>query len=97
MVKIEANWLSRAFLSLRRGSSAEAREAALELRPYTEQPGQRVPVPGPTLLRAGLALQDEARRASVPHRRDSLRQEADVLIGARQRTEPPPRGAAPAG
>ncbi len=80
MVKIEANRLAEAFLSLHRGNSQESRNAAAELRPYTERPGQRVPVPHVTLLRAGRALRQQARTAAVPQRRDRLAREADFLV-----------------
>ncbi|MEW2416468.1 hypothetical protein AB0953_22465 [Streptomyces sp. NPDC046866] len=82
MVKIEASRLAAAFLALHRGNSPEARNAAAALRPYTERPGQRVPVPPATLLRAGRALRQQARAAAAPQGRDRLVREADFLVGA---------------
>ncbi|MGW7103936.1 hypothetical protein [Streptomyces sp. NPDC054883] len=86
MVTIPADWLARAFLSLRRSGSDEAQAAAVELQPFTERPGQRVPVPRATVLRTELALRGalggearEDRRA----RRTRLSEEAHYLISAR--------------
>ncbi|MFF5448677.1 hypothetical protein [Streptomyces sp. NPDC012888] len=79
MVQVPADWLARVFLSLRRGGSDDAQALAGELRPFTEQPGQRVPVPRATLLRTGLALRDESERAAEQERRRRLSEDADYL------------------
>lgn len=56
MVKIPADWLARVFLSLRRSALDDAQAVAAELWPFTEQPGQRVPVPRATVMRTERAL-----------------------------------------
>ncbi|MFJ3925296.1 hypothetical protein [Streptomyces sp. NPDC090022] len=85
MVKIPADWLARVFLSLRRGSSDDAQALAAELRPFTERPGQRVPVPRATVLRTERALRGELQCAEGSERRARLAEEAEYLIGARLR------------
>lgn len=86
MVKIPADWLARVFLSLRRSALDDAQAVAAELRPFTERPGQRVPVPRATVLRTELALRVELARVAEPGRRARLREEAAQLITARQGT-----------
>ncbi|WP_158708518.1 hypothetical protein [Streptomyces sp. NRRL S-244] len=83
MVQIPADWLARVFLSLRRGSSQDAQVSAAELQPFTEKPGQRIPVPRATVLRTELALRGELERAREDERRARLSEEADYLISAR--------------
>ncbi|WP_147420075.1 hypothetical protein [Streptomyces sp. WM6372] len=83
MVQIPADWLARVFLSLRRGSSEDAQVSAAELQPFTERPGQRIPVPRATVLRTELALRGELARAQEDERRARLSEEADYLISAR--------------
>ncbi|MFD8981463.1 hypothetical protein [Streptomyces sp. NPDC059564] len=83
MVKIPADWLARVFLSLRRSALDDAQAVAAELRPFTERPGQRVPVPRATVLRTELALRVELSRAEEPGRRARLHEEASQLITAR--------------
>ncbi|MFI6149992.1 hypothetical protein [Streptomyces sp. NPDC051109] len=83
MVQIPADWLARVFLSLRRGSSQDAQVSAAELQPFTEKPGQRIPVPRATVLRTELALREELERAQEAERRARLSEEADYLISAR--------------
>ncbi|MGW8778414.1 hypothetical protein ACWGNM_10070 [Streptomyces sp. NPDC055796] len=83
MVQIPADWLARVFLSLRRGSSQDAQVSAAELQPFTEKPGQRIPVPRATVLRTELALRSEIERAQEDERRARLSAEADYLIRAR--------------
>lgn len=56
MIHIPADWLTQVFLTLRRGVTEDAHALATELQPFTEKPGQRVPVPSTTLLRAEQAL-----------------------------------------
>lgn len=82
MVQIPADWLARVFLSLRRGTSDDARILAAELRPFTEKPGQRVPVPRTTVLRTEIALRGELRQMGEDGRRQRLSEEADYLIHA---------------
>ncbi|MFD3539111.1 hypothetical protein ACFWUQ_06370 [Streptomyces sp. NPDC058662] len=82
MVKIPADWLARVFLSLRRSASHDAQAAAAELQPFTEKPGQRVPVPRATMVRTERALRGELERAEEPGRRLRLT-EAAHLISAR--------------
>ncbi|WP_374772239.1 hypothetical protein OG756_03025 [Streptomyces sp. NBC_01310] len=82
MVQIPADWLARVFLLLRRGASADAKALAAELRPFTEKPGQRVPVPRSTVLRTELALRGEIEIADEGSRRAKLSEEADYLIKA---------------
>ncbi|MFI5763115.1 hypothetical protein [Streptomyces sp. NPDC051563] len=62
VVQIPADWLARVFFSLRRGTSDPAHTLAAELQPFTEKPGQRVPVPRVTVLRTELALRGELRQ-----------------------------------
>ncbi|MFB7051878.1 hypothetical protein [Streptomyces vinaceus] len=83
MVQIPADWLARVFLSLRRGSSEDAQVSAAELQPFTEKPGQRIPVPRATVLRSELALRGELARAQEAERRARLSEEAAYLISAR--------------
>ncbi|WP_327250520.1 hypothetical protein [Streptomyces sp. NBC_01244] len=83
MVQIPAAWLARVFLSLRRGSSQDAHALAAELRPFTEKPGQRVPVPRATVLRTELALRGELLQVNEDGRRQRLAEEAEYLINAR--------------
>lgn len=83
MVQIPADWLARVFLSLRRGASDDAKALAAELRPFTEKPGQRVSVPGTTVLRTELALRGEIVIADKEGRRASLSEEAEYLVKAR--------------
>ncbi|MCX5157684.1 MULTISPECIES: hypothetical protein [unclassified Streptomyces] len=83
MVKIPADWLARVFLSLRRGSSPDAQSLASELAPFTEKPGQRIPIPRATVLRTEQALRGELERAATDERRARLAEEADYLIGVR--------------
>ncbi|MFE2140675.1 hypothetical protein ACFXA3_02770 [Streptomyces sp. NPDC059456] len=82
MVQIPADWLARVFLSLRRGSSQDAQVSAAELHPFTEKPGQRIPVPRTTVLRTELALRGEVERAREEERRARLLEEADYLVRA---------------
>ncbi|KOU62433.1 hypothetical protein [Streptomyces sp. IGB124] len=56
VIHIPADWLTQVFLTLRRGVTEDAHALATELQPFTEKPGQRVPVPSTTLLRAEQAL-----------------------------------------
>ncbi|MDJ0380316.1 hypothetical protein [Streptomyces sp. G-G2] len=84
MVQIPADWLARAFLSLRKGASADAQALAAELAPFTEMPGQRVPVPRATVLRTELALRGELERAEEHGRGARLAKEAAYLIEARR-------------
>ncbi|MFF5488674.1 hypothetical protein [Streptomyces virginiae] len=83
MVKIPSDWLARVFLSLRHSSSEEAQAVAAELQPFTEKPGQRVPVPRATVLRSELALRVEIEWVDEPGRRARLSEEAEQLISAR--------------
>ncbi|MFF3017736.1 hypothetical protein [Streptomyces sp. NPDC057939] len=83
MVKIPADWLSRVFLSLRRGTSDDAQALAAELQPFTEKPGQRVPVPRSTVLRTELALQGELRLVEEGARRKELSEQARYLVNTR--------------
>ncbi|MEV8532412.1 hypothetical protein [Streptomyces sp. NPDC051211] len=84
MVKIPADWLARVFLSLRRGRSEDAHALAAELQPFTEKPGQRVPVPRATVLRTELALRGEMEIAAAERGRHAeLSEAADYLIKAR--------------
>lgn len=83
MVQIPADWLARVFLSLRRGTSDDAHTLAAELQPFTEKPGQRVPVPRATILRTELALRGELRQVNEDSRRQRLSEEAAYLINAR--------------
>lgn len=83
MVKIPADWLARVFLSLRHCASQEAQSAASELQPFTEKPGQRVPVPRATVMRSELALRVELESVEDLERRARLSQEAEQLINAR--------------
>lgn len=83
MVKIPADWLSRVFLSLRRGTSDDAQALAAELQPFTEKPGQRVPVPRSTVLRTELALQRELRLVAEDARRKELSEQARYLVNTR--------------
>lgn len=83
MVQIPAAWLARVFLSLRRGTSEDAHALAAELRPFTEKPGQRVPVPRATVLRTELALRGELLQVHEDERRQRLAEEAEYLISAR--------------
>ncbi|WP_266670564.1 hypothetical protein [Streptomyces sp. NBC_01443] len=83
MVQIPADWLARVFLSLRRGSSEDAQVSAAELQPFTEKPGQRIPVPRAAVLRTELALRGELERAQEEERRARLLEEADYLISVR--------------
>lgn len=83
MVMLASDLLTRVFLSLRRAGSQGAQAAATELRPYTEQPGQRVPVPRATLLRTELALRQEARSPARRPHQGRLAEDADLLIRAR--------------
>lgn len=83
MVQILADWLTRLFLSLRRGTSDDAHALAVELQPFTEKPGQRVPVPRTTIMRTELALRGELRQVNEDERRQRLAEEAEYLINAR--------------
>ncbi len=83
MVKIPADWLSRVFLSLRHGASDDAQVVAAELQPFTEKPGQRVPVPRNTVLRTEQALQGELRRAGGGARGEELSEQVRYLVNAR--------------
>lgn len=83
MLTIPADWLARVFLSLRRSGSDEAQAAAVELQPFTEKPGQRVPVPRTTMLRTELALRLALGAESQEERRTRLSEEAAYLISAR--------------
>ncbi|MFD4240257.1 hypothetical protein ACFWP3_01335 [Streptomyces sp. NPDC058525] len=83
MVQIPADWLARVFLALRRGASGGAQAVAEELRPFTEKPGQRVPVPRTTMLRTELALRREAELARVQSRRAELSDHAEFLVRQR--------------
>lgn len=88
MVQIPADWLARVFLWLRRSTSGDAHALAAELRPFTEKPGQRVPVPRATILRTELALRgglqkEERRKENEDERRRRLAAEAAYLINAR--------------
>ncbi|WP_202198373.1 MULTISPECIES: hypothetical protein [Streptomyces] len=83
MVQIPADWLARVFLSLRRGTSDDAHTLAGELQPFTEKPGQRVPVPRGTVLRTELALRREIETASEEDRRAELSEQAEYLVKAR--------------
>lgn len=83
MVKLPSDWIARVFLSLRRSSSEEAQAAAAELQPFTEKPGQRVPVPRGTVMRSELALRVELESVEEPTRRARLSAEAEQLISAR--------------
>ncbi|MEV7723562.1 hypothetical protein AB0P15_02365 [Streptomyces sp. NPDC087917] len=82
IVKVPADWLARAFLSLRRSACGEAQAVAAELQPFTEKPGQRVPVPRATVIRGERALRIELERAGQPDHRVRLSQEADHPGGA---------------
>ncbi|MFD7031680.1 hypothetical protein ACFWAR_27010 [Streptomyces sp. NPDC059917] len=77
MVQIPADWLSRVFLSLRRGTSEDAHSLAGELRPFTERPGQRVPVPRATVLRTERALRKEIESSTEQARRTELSEQAE--------------------
>ncbi|MGW7460647.1 hypothetical protein [Streptomyces sp. NPDC054797] len=83
MVQIPADWLARVFLSMRRGVSDDAKALATELRPFTEKPGQRGPVPRATVLRTELALRGEIDSAGEESRRARLSEEAAHLIKTR--------------
>lgn len=83
VVQISADWLARVFLSLRRGTSDDAHALAAELQPFTERPGQRVPVPRATVLRTELALRGEMRHVDEGERRQRLSEEAEYLIKTR--------------
>ncbi|MET9963418.1 hypothetical protein ABZ128_30845 [Streptomyces sp. NPDC006326] len=83
MVKIPADWLARVFLSLRRGASDDAQAVAGELQPFTEKPGQRIPVPRATVLRTESALRGELDRAQGQERRARLTEEAEYLVKTR--------------
>ncbi|WP_405496476.1 hypothetical protein [Streptomyces sp. NBC_00096] len=83
MVQVPADWLARVFLSLRRGTSDDAHALAAELQPFTEKPGQRVPVPRATILRTELALRGEMRQEGEDGRRQKLSEEAEYLINTR--------------
>ncbi|MGW7030923.1 hypothetical protein ACWGFX_27655 [Streptomyces xanthophaeus] len=80
MVKVPADWLTRVFLSLRHCASEEAQAAASELQPFTEKPGQRVPVPRATVLRTELALHVELEWTEDQERRARLTEETERLI-----------------
>ncbi|WP_371618887.1 hypothetical protein [Streptomyces sp. NBC_00454] len=82
MVQIPADWLARVFLSLRRGTSDDAHALAGELQPFTEKPGQRVPIPRATVLRTGLALRKEIDIADEQARRAELSDQAEYLVKA---------------
>lgn len=83
LVQIPAHWLAQVFLSLRRGSSPDAHALAVELQPFTEKPGQRVPVPRATVLRTELALRKEIEIASEQARRTELSEQAEYLVRTR--------------
>ncbi|MFZ3467678.1 hypothetical protein ACODT3_39010 [Streptomyces sp. 4.24] len=83
IVKVPSEWLALVFLSLRRCTSREARAAASELQPFTEKPGQRVPVPRATVMRTELALRGELEWSEDPERRARLSEQADHLTRAR--------------
>ncbi|MEU9144950.1 hypothetical protein [Streptomyces sp. NPDC048349] len=83
MVQIPADWLARVFLSLRRGTSDDAHALAGELQPFTEKPGQRVPVPRTTVLRTELALRKEIAIAAEQARRAELADQAEYLVRTR--------------
>lgn len=83
LVQIPANWLAQVFLSLRRGSSPDAHALAVELQPFTEKPGQRVPVPRATVLRTELALRKEIEIAAEQARRTELSEQAEYLVRTR--------------
>ncbi|MEU9304483.1 hypothetical protein [Streptomyces sp. NPDC048269] len=80
MVQVPADWLAWVFLTLRRGASDGAQAVAAELQPFTEKPGQRVPLPRPTVLRAELALRREAEIAREQGRRAELSDQAEYLV-----------------
>ncbi|AKL64769.1 hypothetical protein M444_04350 [Streptomyces sp. Mg1] len=71
MVKMPAHWLATVFLLLRRSASGEVQALAAELRPFTEQPGQRVQVPRAVVRRTELALRGELERS--PRRSEEVR------------------------
>lgn len=81
MVQIPADRLALMFLSLRRGTSDDAHSLAGELRPFTERPGQRVPVPRTTVLRTALALRKEIESSTEQARRTELSEQAEYLVG----------------
>ncbi|MCP3760701.1 hypothetical protein [Streptomyces sp. TBY4] len=83
MVQIPADWLARVFVSLRRGTSDDAQALAEELQPFTEKPGQRVPVPRTTVLRTELALRKEIEIADEQDLRAELSDQAEYLIKTR--------------
>ncbi|MGR4881424.1 hypothetical protein ACIPUC_18735 [Streptomyces sp. LARHCF249] len=83
MVQIPADWLARVFLSLRRGTSDDAHEIAGELQPFTERPGQRVPVPRTTVLRTEHALRREIEVTAEQARRAELSEQAEYLVQTR--------------
>ncbi|MFI6005228.1 hypothetical protein ACIA98_33335 [Streptomyces sp. NPDC051366] len=83
MVQIPADWLARVFLTLRRGVSDDAKTLAAELQPFTEKPGQRVPVPRTTVLRTESVLRGEIEIIGEESQRARLSQEAENLINAR--------------
>ncbi|MGW1775564.1 hypothetical protein [Streptomyces sp. NPDC002104] len=83
MVPISADWLARVFLSLRRGTSDDAHALAGELQPFTEKPGQRVPVPRTTVLRTELALRKEIEATGERARRAELSEQAEYLVRTR--------------
>ncbi|WP_327250360.1 hypothetical protein [Streptomyces sp. NBC_01244] len=83
MVKVPADWLARVFLTLRHSSSEESQAVATELQPFTEKPGQRVPVPRATVMRSELALAVELEWVEDPARRARLSEGAEQLISAR--------------
>ncbi|QES46749.1 hypothetical protein DEJ50_01635 [Streptomyces venezuelae] len=96
MVKIPADRLARLFLSLRRARSADAHALAAELRPFTERPGQRVPVPRATVLRTEQALRGEMELTAEQDRHDELAEAAEYLVrtvtAARRPQPAEPRG-----
>ncbi|WP_159046959.1 hypothetical protein [Streptomyces sp. XY66] len=77
MIHIPADWLTQVFLTLRRGVTEDAHALATELQPFTEKPGQRVPVPSTTLLRAEEALHTEIEQAPC---RTRLTERAEDLV-----------------
>lgn len=84
MVQIPADWLARVFLKLRRGASDDVKTLAAELQPFTEKPGQRVPVPSATVLRTESVLRGEIEIIAEEGRRARLSEETQHLINTRR-------------
>ncbi|MFF2785553.1 hypothetical protein ACFVT6_02040 [Streptomyces sp. NPDC058049] len=61
-----------------------AKTLAAELQPFTEKSGQRVPVPGATVLRTESVLRGEIEIIAEEGRRARLSEETQHLINTRR-------------